>query len=42
MLLARVVGIVGPFPDYVMKTARLADNFFTPDKLIYQEVNFTI
>jgi hypothetical protein len=40
MLLARVVGIVGPFPANVLNEARLLDNYFTEDKLIYQEVHF--
>lgn len=37
-LLARVVGIMGPFPDDMLKTGRLVDNFFTKEKLLYQEV----
>ena len=36
-LLARVVGIIGPFPEYMMKEGRLVSNFFTREGLIYQE-----
>ncbi|CAG9314423.1 unnamed protein product [Blepharisma stoltei] len=35
-LLARVVGIVGPFPDYMFKHGRHVGNYFTREKLIYQ------
>jgi hypothetical protein len=37
-LLSRVIGICGPFPDEMLKTGRLVSNFFTEDKLLYQEV----
>ena len=37
-LLAKVMGIIGPFPDSVFKTGRLVSNFFTEDKLLYQEI----
>jgi len=33
-----VVGIIGPFPEYMMKEGRLVANFFTRESLIYQEV----
>ena len=36
-LLARVVGIIGPIPEYMMKEGRLVSNFFTREGLIYQE-----
>lgn len=36
-LLARVLGIVGPVPEYMMKEGRLVSNFFTREGLIYQE-----
>ena len=36
-LLARVIGIMGPFPEDMLKTGRLVDNFFTKEKLLYQE-----
>jgi len=37
-LLARVIGIVGPFPDWMMKDGRLVNKFFTPEKLLFQDV----
>lgn len=37
-LLSRIVGIIGPFPEYMMKEGRLVANFFTREGLIYQEV----
>ena len=38
-LLARVLGIIGPFPEWMMKEGRLVKNFFTKDeKLLYQDV----
>jgi serine/threonine protein kinase len=37
-LLSRVIGIIGPFPDYMLKHGRHAGNFFTKEKLIYQVV----
>jgi len=33
------VGIIGPFPEHMMKSGRLSSNFFTKEKLLYQEVN---
>jgi hypothetical protein len=36
-LLARVIGIIGPVPEYMMKEGRLVSNFFTREGLIYQE-----
>lgn len=38
-LLARVIGIIGPIPEYMMKEGRLVSNFFTREGLIYQEAN---
>jgi serine/threonine protein kinase len=38
-LLARVVGIIGPVPEYMMKEGRLVSNFFTREGLIYQEAS---
>jgi len=35
--LARVIGIIGPIPEYMMKEGRLVSNFFTREGLIYQE-----
>jgi serine/threonine protein kinase len=40
-LLARVVGIIGPVPEYMMKEGRLVSNFFTREGLIYQETGAT-
>ena len=37
-LLARVIGIIGPFPEKMLKEGRLVSNFFTKEKLLYQEV----
>lgn len=37
-LLSRIVGIIGPFPEYMMKEGRLVANFFTREGLLYQEV----
>jgi len=37
-LLARVIGIVGAFPEKMLKEGRLVSNFFTKEKLLYQEV----
>ncbi len=36
-LLARVIGIIGPFPEKMLKEGRLVSNFFTKEKLLYQE-----
>jgi len=33
------MGIIGPFPDSVFNTGRLVSNFFTEDKLLYQEIS---
>ena len=32
------MGIIGPFPDTVFESGRLVSNFFTADKLLYQEI----
>ena len=37
-LLARVIGIIGPFPEWMMKEGRLVGKFFTEEKLLYQDV----
>lgn len=34
-LLSRVIGIIGPVPEYMMKEGRLVSNFFTREGLIY-------
>ena len=36
-LLARVIGIIGPIPEYMMKEGKLVSNFFTREGLIYME-----
>jgi serine/threonine protein kinase len=36
-LLSRVLGIIGPVPEYMMKEGRLVSSFFTREGLIYQE-----
>lgn len=36
-LLSRIVGIIGPFPEYMMKEGKLVRNFFTREGLVYQE-----
>lgn len=36
-LLARVVGICGPIPEYMMQEGKLCDKFFTREGLIYQQ-----
>lgn len=36
-LLARVIGIIGPFPEWMMKEGRLVSKFFTKEKLLYQD-----
>ena len=36
-LLARVIGIVGPFPESLVKKCKLASNYFTKEGLIYQQ-----
>jgi serine/threonine protein kinase len=38
-LLARVIGICGPFPDEMFATGRLVDKFFTKDRLLYQSID---
>jgi serine/threonine protein kinase len=40
-LLAKVMGILGPFPEFIFRTGRLVSNFFTKDKLLYQEAAST-
>jgi hypothetical protein len=42
-LLARVLGIIGPIPEWMMKEGRLVNNFFTKEeKLLYQDVFFPL
>jgi hypothetical protein len=36
-MLSRIVGIIGPFPEYMMKEGKLVSNYFTREGLIYQE-----
>jgi len=36
-LLSRVIGIIGPVPEYMMKEGKLVSNFFTREGLIYME-----
>ena len=36
-LLARVIDIIGPFPEKMVRNAKLFSNFFTKEGLIYQE-----
>jgi len=36
-LLSRVLGIIGPIPEYMMKEGKLVSNFFTREGIIYQE-----
>lgn len=38
-LLARVLGIIGPIPEYMMKEGKLVSNFFTREGILYQEAN---
>lgn len=37
-LLARVIGILGPFPEWMMQEGKLVHKFFTEDKILYQDV----
>jgi len=37
-LLARVLGIIGPIPEWMFKEGRLVNHFFTKEKLLYLEV----
>jgi len=36
-LLARVLGIIGPIPEHMMKKGKLVGNYFTKEGLIYQD-----
>ena len=38
-LLARIMGICGPFPDWMFEKGKLVNDFFTKDKLLYMEPN---
>ena len=40
-LLARVIGIVGGLPEEVFTSGKLVYNFFTRERLLFQEVNGT-
>lgn len=37
-LLARVIGILGPFPEWMMEEGKLVSKFFTKERLLYQDV----
>jgi serine/threonine protein kinase len=37
-LLARIMSIMGPFPESMYKSGRHTDNFFTKDRIVYLEV----
>lgn len=39
-LLARVIGIIGPFPEWMLEEGKLVNKFFTKEKLLYQDVSF--
>jgi hypothetical protein len=32
------MGIVGPFPDWMLERGKLANDYFTKEKLLYMEV----
>ena len=36
-LLARVIGIIGPFPDWMLNEGKLVHKFFTKERLLYQD-----
>lgn len=38
MIFNRVIGICGPLPEWMFKEGRLINQFFTKEKLLYQEV----
>lgn len=38
-MLARIIGICGPFPDWMYEKGKLANDFFTKEKLLYMEPN---
>eukprot|EP01017_Pseudomicrothorax_dubius_P048514 TRINITY_DN883_c0_g1_i2.p1 TRINITY_DN883_c0_g1~~TRINITY_DN883_c0_g1_i2.p1 ORF type:complete len:747 (-),score=216.15 TRINITY_DN883_c0_g1_i2:405-2645(-) len=38
-LLARVIGIIGPFPQRMMRDGKLVSNFFTKERLLFQDVD---
>jgi len=38
-LIARIISIVGPFPDYIFKEGRHINAFFTKEKLVYKLVD---
>lgn len=33
------MGIVGPFPDWMLEKGKLVNDYFTKEKLLYMEVN---
>jgi len=37
-----VLGIIGPFPEWMIKEGRLVKNFFTKERLLYQDVRISI
>lgn len=38
-MLARIVGICGPIPDWMFEKGKLVNDFFTKEKLLYMEPN---
>lgn len=39
-LLARVIGIIGAFPEWMLEEGKLVNKFFTKEKLLYQDVRY--
>lgn len=37
-LLARIVAIIGPFPEWMLEEGKLSSKYFTKEKLLYQDV----
>ena len=40
-MLARIIGICGPFPNWMYEKGKLVKDFFTKEKLLYMEPNAT-
>ena len=40
-MLARIIGICGPFPNWMYEKGKLVNDFFTKEKLLYMEPNAT-
>ena len=38
-MLARIIGICGPFPDWMFEKGKLVGDYFTKEKLLYMEPN---